>query len=136
LAPGGVWINLGTLSLVDIEKVSHFVCGGLGPLLWHWENNTTNDPSVELDLEELKNLARNIGFELSVSTFSLSPFRISVPFRNPMEHDNASHHYHYLHHLTNRCQNERTVDATYTNNGESMLGYVYHAAFWTATKVA
>jgi len=78
LAPGGVWINL-------------------GPLLWHWENNNTNDPSIELDLEELKNLARTIGFELS---------------------------------------NERTIDATYTNNAESMLGYMYHAAFWTATKVA
>ena len=67
LAPGGVWINLGTLLLVDIEEGSHFACGGLGPLLWHWENNTTNDPSVELDLEELKSLARNIGFVLSVS---------------------------------------------------------------------
>ncbi|KAF8812835.1 N2227-domain-containing protein [Phlegmacium glaucopus] len=78
LAPGGVWINL-------------------GPLLWHWENNNTNDPSVELDLEEVKNLARTIGFELS---------------------------------------NERTIDTTYTSNAQSMLGYVYHAAFWTATKVA
>lgn len=39
----------------------------LGPLLWHFENNNTNDPSVELDLEELKQLARDIGFELSVS---------------------------------------------------------------------
>jgi hypothetical protein len=38
-----------------------------GPLLWHFENNTTNDPSVELDLEEVKQLARDIGFELSVS---------------------------------------------------------------------
>ncbi|EPQ50789.1 N2227-domain-containing protein [Gloeophyllum trabeum ATCC 11539] len=45
LAPGGVWINL-------------------GPLLWHFENNTTNDPSVELDLEDVKELARKIGFEL------------------------------------------------------------------------
>jgi carnosine N-methyltransferase len=78
LAPGGVWINL-------------------GPLLWHWENNNTNDPSIELDLEEVKTLARAIGFELS---------------------------------------NERTVDATYTSNAQSMLGYVYHTAFWTATKVA
>ncbi|KAI0752760.1 N2227-domain-containing protein [Daedaleopsis nitida] len=77
LAPGGVWINL-------------------GPLLWHWENNTTNDPSVELTLDEVKALARKVGFELS---------------------------------------NERTVDTTYTNNAQSMLGYVYHAAFWTATKV-
>ncbi|TFK32167.1 N2227-like protein-domain-containing protein [Crucibulum laeve] len=77
LAPGGVWVNL-------------------GPLLWHFENNNTNDPSVELDLDEVKALARAIGFELS---------------------------------------NERTVDTTYTSNSQGMLGYVYHAAFWTATKV-
>jgi carnosine N-methyltransferase len=36
-------------------------------------------------------------------------------------------------HLLTR-QNERTIDTTYTNNSQSMLGYVYHAAFWTATK--
>ncbi|KIM41212.1 hypothetical protein M413DRAFT_27609 [Hebeloma cylindrosporum] len=77
LAPGGVWINL-------------------GPLLWHWENNNTSDPSVELDLEELKSLARTVGFEIS---------------------------------------NERTIDTTYTNNAQSMLGYVYHASFFTATKI-
>ena len=102
---------------------------GLGPLLWHWENNNTNDLSVELDLEELKNLARTIGFELSVSFFffyihSESPFpervnTLSSFIINPTI-----------------CQNERTIDATYTNNAESMLGYIYHAAFWTATKVA
>ncbi|KAG6830182.1 hypothetical protein H0H87_008958 [Tephrocybe sp. NHM501043] len=77
LAPGGVWVNL-------------------GPLLWHFENNNTNDPSVELDLEEVKALARNIGFEIS---------------------------------------NERTIDTTYTANSEGMLGYIYHAGFWTATKI-
>ncbi|KAH9903376.1 N2227-domain-containing protein [Cubamyces lactineus] len=77
LAPGGVWINL-------------------GPLLWHWENNTTNDPSIELTLEEVKVLARRMGFEIS---------------------------------------NERTIDTTYTNNAQSMLGYVYHAEFWTAKKI-
>ncbi|TFY62950.1 hypothetical protein EVJ58_g3544 [Rhodofomes roseus] len=77
LAPGGVWVNL-------------------GPLLWHFENNTTNDPSIELTLEEVKTLARKIGFEIS---------------------------------------NERTIDTTYTNNAQSMLGYVYHAAFWTAKKI-
>ncbi|CEL53274.1 UPF0586 protein [Rhizoctonia solani AG-1 IB] len=76
LAPGGVWINL-------------------GPLLWHWENNNTNDMSIELDLEEVKDLARKIGFEI--------------------------------------C-NERTIPTTYTGNSESMLGYVYQASFWTATK--
>ncbi|KAJ2932842.1 hypothetical protein H1R20_g4243, partial [Candolleomyces eurysporus] len=78
LAPGGVWINL-------------------GPLLWHFENNNTNDLSIELDLEEVKALAREIGFEIS---------------------------------------NERDIDTTYTSNSQSMLGYVYKAAFWTATKVA
>lgn len=39
-----------------------------GPLLWHWENNNTSDLSVELDLEEVKELARKIGFEISVSS--------------------------------------------------------------------
>ncbi|KAF8173243.1 N2227-domain-containing protein [Mycena galopus ATCC 62051] len=77
LSRGGVWVNM-------------------GPLLWHWENNTTNDPSIELSLEEVKNLARAIGFHIS---------------------------------------NERTIDTTYTSNAQGMLGYVYHAAFWTATKL-
>ncbi|PAV18218.1 N2227-domain-containing protein [Pyrrhoderma noxium] len=45
LSAGGVWINL-------------------GPLLWHWENNTTNDPSIELDLEEVKELCKKLGFKL------------------------------------------------------------------------
>ena len=40
-----------------------------GPLLWHFENNSTNDPSVELTLEEVKALARKIGFEISVCCF-------------------------------------------------------------------
>lgn len=38
----------------------------LGPLLWHWENNNTNDMSIELDLEEVKELARKVGFEIYV----------------------------------------------------------------------
>jgi len=46
LKPGGVWINL-------------------GPLLWHFENNNTGDPSVELDLEEVRVLVREIGFKFS-----------------------------------------------------------------------
>ncbi|KAF8625858.1 hypothetical protein AX17_006754 [Amanita inopinata Kibby_2008] len=78
LAPGGVWVNL-------------------GPLLWHWESNDSHELSIELSLEQVKALARKIGFELS---------------------------------------NERTIDTTYTNNAQSMIGYTYHAAFWTATKVA
>lgn len=41
----------------------------LGPLLWHWENNQTNDLSVELDLQQVKALAREIGFDISVRPF-------------------------------------------------------------------
>lgn len=37
-----------------------------GPLLWHFEENTTSDPSIELDLEEVKILAAHIGFEIKV----------------------------------------------------------------------
>lgn len=37
-----------------------------GPLLWHFESNQTNDPSVELTLEEVKTLARKIGLEIKV----------------------------------------------------------------------
>lgn len=44
LAPGGIWINL-------------------GPMLWHWENSGT-DPSIELDLEQVKALVEEIGFEV------------------------------------------------------------------------
>ncbi|KAJ7852827.1 N2227-like protein-domain-containing protein [Mycena olivaceomarginata] len=78
LAPGGVWINM-------------------GPLLWHWENNTTNDPSIELSLEEGE----------GPCTCDWVPY----------------------------IGNEHTIDTTYTSNAQGMLGYVYHAAFWTATKV-
>ena len=96
LAPGGVWINL-------------------GPLLWHFENNNTNDPSVELDLDEVKALARKIGFELSVSVSATPPPCTWTSYGFP--------------------QNETTIDTTYASNSQGMLGYVYHAAFWTATKL-
>ncbi|KAI6143798.1 N2227-domain-containing protein [Pisolithus tinctorius] len=78
LAPGGVWINL-------------------GPLLWHFENNENEYPSIELDLAEVKELARTIGFKL---------------------------------------YDERSIDTSYSSNDQSMLGYVYHAAFWKAVKVS
>lgn len=44
----------------------------IGPLLWHWENNNTNDLSVELDMEEVKALAREVGFEISVNPSLIS----------------------------------------------------------------
>jgi hypothetical protein len=42
----------------------------VGPLLWHWENNTTNDLSIELSLEDVKALARKIGLVIQVFLFS------------------------------------------------------------------
>lgn len=76
LAPGGVWINLGNYSfwLTWIARIYNII----GPLLWHFENNSTNDPSIELDLEEVKSLAQKIGFEISVSIFSRCS-RVIVP---------------------------------------------------------
>lgn len=41
-----------------------------GPLLWHFENSSTSpkgEGSIELSLDEVKALARMVGFELSVS---------------------------------------------------------------------
>jgi len=55
LAPDGVWINL-------------------GPLLWHFENNSTHDLSIEFDLAEVKRLARSIGFELKEERFLKSSY--------------------------------------------------------------
>jgi carnosine N-methyltransferase len=52
LNEGGVWVNL-------------------GPLLWHFENvpdKERGEGSIELSLDEVKGLARQIGFEIAVST--------------------------------------------------------------------
>lgn len=112
LAPGGVWINIGRGGRFGTSSSpTDYITG---PLLWHFENNATNDPSVELDLEEVKTLARKIGFVISVGLY--------IAFRCV--------------HLTKAIyyQDERTIDTTYTSNSRSMLGYVYKTAFWTATK--
>ena len=69
---------------------------------------------MELDLEEVKTLARSIGFEISVR------FLCSDHIRNI---------------LIVSPQNEAIIPTTYTNNAQSMLGYVYNASFWTATKI-
>jgi carnosine N-methyltransferase len=71
LAPGGVWINMGEGNFVLLSEFT-LLTPMSGPLLWHFENNTTNDPSIELDLEEVKDLARKIGFVISVSLYNES----------------------------------------------------------------
>lgn len=60
-----MWVNLGKVTCVRVGKPR--VNPSIGPLLWHWENNTTNDPSIELTLDEVKTLAKSIGFTISVS---------------------------------------------------------------------
>ena len=66
-------------------------------------------------MEEVKALARKMGFEISVSMLRV----IYAGLMTEMSRD----------------KNEREVQTTYTNNSRSMLGYVYHASFWTATKL-
>jgi carnosine N-methyltransferase len=73
LAPGGVWINLG--SLAHLACLLSHGSRSAGPLLWHWENNSTSDVSIELDLAEVKSLARSVGFEIKVP-LSFALFRI------------------------------------------------------------
>ncbi|KAG7561947.1 hypothetical protein FFLO_02587 [Filobasidium floriforme] len=49
LRPDGVWVNV-------------------GPLLWHWENvqdKERGEGSIELSLDEVKDLARKMGFEIN-----------------------------------------------------------------------
>ena len=73
LAPGGVWINIGLYNVVSLGNTLSLF--SLGPLLWHWENNNTNDLSIELDLEEVKALCRKLGFKISVSLNSSCALR-------------------------------------------------------------
>ncbi|TXT03894.1 hypothetical protein VHUM_04317 [Vanrija humicola] len=62
LADGGVWINLGGCAAGARLTVP-------GPLLWHFENSPTPSAkgevgSIELSLDEVKELARMVGFEI------------------------------------------------------------------------
>jgi len=42
--------------------------------LWHFENNTTQDLSIEFDLQEVKRLAESIGFELKSEQIIKTPY--------------------------------------------------------------
>lgn len=56
LRPDGVWVNV-------------------GPLLWHWENvqdKERGEGSIELSLDEVKDLARKMGFEINVRIVLMS----------------------------------------------------------------
>ena len=94
----------------------------LGPLLWHWENSRT-DVSIELDLEQMKALAEEMGFEIQVG---LLCFHSAHP--NPIRKDLFIATIDFI------MQDEKAINATYTNNVQSMLEYTYHSAMWTAVK--
>ncbi|SGY94033.1 BQ5605_C037g11623 [Microbotryum silenes-dioicae] len=102
LKEDGVWINC-------------------GPTLWHFEN-TEGCNSIELSLEDVKALAKRIGFVLEV--------------RSPYEWQFSSL-YLAIDASTRSCwpsQNEREVRTSYTTNKRSTLRHEYAASFWTARK--
>lgn len=70
--------------------------------------------SIELSLEELKRVCREIGFE----------FQVRIHF------DSCIDKYRIL----TLLQEELTINTTYTTNTGGMLKYVYECEFWTATK--
>jgi carnosine N-methyltransferase len=133
---GGIWINIGepppsTMSIVVLMVP--------GPLLWHFENAPTNsakgEGSIELSLDEVKDLARIVGFEIHVSCRGHSRWGRDGT-------DTGA-----------TVQDEKSVATTYTGIPESMLRHEYQvsnstqsptevqltlmrlqAAFWTATK--
>lgn len=69
LKPGGVWINIGMMILMIHPFLPLLNAGDtihIGPLLWHFENSSNpRDTSIELSLDEVKELARQIGFEIN-----------------------------------------------------------------------
>lgn len=59
LKPGGCWVNL-------------------GPSLWHWEGNSGG--SIDIPMDELKAVARRLGFQISASfVLLLSLVHVSSP---------------------------------------------------------
>lgn len=75
LKPGGLWINCGEAASSSSsffsaqETFSHHraSCNNTkkGPTLWHFENDR-DASSLELPLEDVKAVARKVGFEISV----------------------------------------------------------------------
>jgi carnosine N-methyltransferase len=75
LEDGGIWINIGEPAPSTEHRapstIQVVVLMVPGPLLWHFENAPTNsakgEGSIELSLDEVKDLARIVGFEIHVS---------------------------------------------------------------------
>lgn len=89
LKPGGLWINCGELHCfpprVCFEAKCHLIrlSPATGPTLWHFENDR-DASSLELPLEDVKAVARKIGFEISVRFSAALPshfFSLCLPER-------------------------------------------------------
>lgn len=80
--------------------------------MYHFEDSSTGDTSIEISLEQVKDVAKKMGFEFKVT---LVIMLLSL--------------------LIFYIQKESMVSTTYTSNPESMLKYVYECAFWTAVKL-
>jgi carnosine N-methyltransferase len=48
--------------------------GSLGPLLYHFEDSASGDASIELSLEQVKEVAKKIGFEFKV--YNIKRYRL------------------------------------------------------------
>ena len=94
LKPGGVWANI-------------------GPLLYHW-TEIKGEPSLELSLEELLDVAKQIGFTIVVDFLSV---------KNSLGHSTLSF-----------LQKQETRDCFYDNNPKAMMQTVYRTSFFVAIK--
>lgn len=80
--------------------------------MYHFEDSSAGDTSIELSLEQVKDVAKKMGFEFKV-ILVIMPLSLLIFY----------------------IQKESMVSTTYTSNPESMLKYVYECAFWTAVKL-
>lgn len=109
LEEGGVWINVGEWrARRPAQAGEHTSELTTGPLLWHFENSAPRNGigSIELSLDEVKELAGLVGFEIKVS-------------RVPVWHQADT-------------QDERMIRSPYTGIPDSMLEHIYNVSWPTA----
>ena len=97
----------------------------IGPLLYHY-SGTAGEISIELSLEEIKQLATKFGFEFLVCNFS-SHFLIQFTASHPFCY---SFPLFLTQNLTLFLQHEEKVDATYCRDVRSMQHTTYCCSFF------
>lgn len=86
--------------------------------MWHFENSSDGASSIELTVEDLKSLARRIGFVIKVRFYYESDL-LGYSFE---ETDSMNE------------QDEKEIVTPYTASPKTMLRSEYVASFWAATK--